>query len=184
MYSLVVIKITVFIFHQNSLNLYLFLLLSQKLCSNTVDGSVENSEFPLEVEASQEDFDQFVAPLLPSPVVPPMPCHEVYPTPSGWFPPNDQLRSAEKYFVKRTKNHHLPVYARVTKREFRTQHLTEISKIEGDIWALEADLREFLEKEVGGEELIRTQVHEVARRIRIRGQHQPQVAAFLLDKGM
>ena len=52
------------------------------------------------------------------------------------------------------------------------------------VQALESDLRKLIEKETEGEELIRTQVHEAAKRIRIRGLYTPLVAEFLLSRGM
>ncbi|XP_005111872.1 39S ribosomal protein L49, mitochondrial isoform X2 [Aplysia californica] len=150
--------------------------------SSSAGGSHVEAEMPTQFEVSYEDF-KHVEPLLPSSVVPPVPEHEMYPTSSGWFPPNDELRSQQKYTVLRTKNHMLPVYAKVQHRERRTQHLVTIKRIEGDIWALEAELRDFLEKETGGE-IIRTQVHEVARLIRVRGLYAPLIADFLLKRGM
>jgi len=150
--------------------------------TSTQDGNATH-ELPAKIEVSKEDFGKWVVPLLPMKFVPPIPEHESYPTPSGWFPPNEELISQEKYLVRRTKNHHLPVYAKKTVKEFRTQHYVQILHIEGDIWALEADLRMMLEKEADGDFIIRTRVHELGRQIEVRGLYAPLIAEYLLNKG-
>ncbi|GFN82830.1 39S ribosomal protein l49, mitochondrial [Plakobranchus ocellatus] len=133
-------------------------------------------------EISHEEF-RFVEQVLPSPTVPDLIEPSEFPTPSGWFPPNESLQAQQKYFVRRTKNHMLPVYCQMKNTWYGTTHYVSIKKIEGDIWALEADLREHVLKTTG-QKKVNTQVHEVGRFIRVRGQHRDLIAKFLLERGM
>ncbi|XP_059141810.1 large ribosomal subunit protein mL49-like [Physella acuta] len=146
----------------------------------------EKPEYIENFEVSYDEF-KYVEPLLPKAVVPEAPQHEMYPTASGWVPPNDELISKQTFLVRRTKNHMLPVYPEKSKRRvqltWKINHSVIIKKIEGDIWSLECQLREYLQNKTGITR-IRTQVHEVARFIRIRGMHTPLVAEFLLERGM
>ncbi|KAK7469619.1 hypothetical protein BaRGS_00036348 [Batillaria attramentaria] len=138
-----------------------------------------------EYETSTEEF-KYVERLLPPKTIPSPPKHESYPTPSGWIPPKESGRT-HPYFVRRTKNHVLPIYP-----EFRnggTRKLVLIKNIEGDIWAsirlfsaLDADLRAHLEQ-VTGWTPIASQVHEVGRYIRVKGLVADHVCDFLLSKG-
>ncbi|CAG5119714.1 unnamed protein product [Candidula unifasciata] len=140
-----------------------------------------NAEYPTDYEVSYSEF-KYVEQVLPRPTVPEVPKHESYPTPSGWFPPNDELRSQKPYLVRRTKNHMLPVYSSLKRFYYGMNHLVSVKQIEGDIWVLESELRDFLKKKTGLS--IRTQVHEVYKSIYIRGEHAALVAEFLLGCGM
>ncbi|PVD25604.1 hypothetical protein C0Q70_13262 [Pomacea canaliculata] len=115
-----------------------------------------------EVSADPEEF-KFVERLLPYKTVPSPPSHTNYPTPSGWIPQKEADLTLP-YFVRRTKNHMLPIYQEL--RNGNTRKLVKIRYIEGDIWALDADLREYLQQ-VTGSKIIATQVHEIARWIRV-----------------
>ncbi|KAK0054804.1 39S ribosomal protein L49 mitochondrial [Biomphalaria pfeifferi] len=152
----------------------------------STDPIEDKSEYPVDFEISYDEF-KHVLPLLPIETVPGVPNHPSYPTPSGWFPPNLELRSKQKYLVRRTKNHMLPVYPGTTHKRIEhiktVQHYVHIKKIEGDIWALEADLRFHLEQKTGLPK-IKTQVHEVGRFIRVRGMYADEVASFLFGRGM
>ncbi|BFZ06855.1 hypothetical protein BsWGS_09894 [Bradybaena similaris] len=153
------------------------------LLQQTPAGDMDTStEYPADYEVSYTEF-KYVEQLLPRPTVPEVPKHETYPTPSGWFPPNDALRSQKKFLVRRTRNHMLPVYSSLQRFWYGMNHMVVVRQIEGDIWALESELRDFLMEKTGLNN-IRTQVHEVSRQIRIRGLHGPLVAEFLLGCGM
>ncbi len=80
---------------------------------------------------SKEEF-KFVEKILPSELVPEPPAHEVYPTPSGWVPPNPKLSSRLSYAVLRTRFHNFPIYPLT--REGGSRKLVRIKFIEGDIW--------------------------------------------------
>ncbi|GAB1602772.1 39S ribosomal protein L49, mitochondrial-like [Argonauta hians] len=127
----------------------------------------------------KEDF-KYVERLLPDEIVPEPPSEALTgaPTPSGWLP-STKSSLKQPYFVKRTKNHMLPLY--VEKKFGGNRILTKICKIDGDVWKLESDLRTFLEKDNLKE--IYTQVHEVSSFIRIRGDYSKEACEFLLSKG-
>lgn len=84
--------------------------------------------------------------------------------PSGWKPQAKNLTD-QPYFIERTKNHMIPVYLKLSQRGI--QRHTYIRKIHGDIFLLEKELKEFLQKE--SFRPIRSQVHEFAGYIRING---------------
>lgn len=84
--------------------------------------------------------------------------------PSGWKPQGENLNN-KPYFIKRTKNHMLPIYLLTSQRGLRRH--TIIRKIQGDIFLLQKELKDFLQKE--SFHPIRSQVHEFAGYIRING---------------
>lgn len=136
------------------------------------------------VEESREDF-RYVAKLLHRHAVPAPPKHDVYPTPSGWVPPADHVPDLP-YFVPRTKYHNLPVY--LDKAFHQTKIMTKINNVEGDIWQFRHDLVEFLmpflrEHYVYSKEKMPTQVAEMYRVVRIKGDHVMATKKFLLDRG-
>ncbi|KAK7104441.1 large ribosomal subunit protein mL49-like [Littorina saxatilis] len=129
-------------------------------------------------EMSSEEF-KYVERILPSKTVPPVPHHDSYPTPSGWVPPKESAKSLP-YYVRRTKNHMLPIYEEV--RNGDTRKLVMIKHIDGDIWAFDADLKAHLQ-EVTTRKVIATQVHEMGGYLRVKGLVAEEVCQFLLDKG-
>lgn len=98
---------------------------------------------------------------------------------SGWQAPSENLFD-KPYYVERTKNHMIPVYLERTHRNMR--RLTFVKRIKGDIWLLEEELREFLQKENRG--LIRSQVNEFAGYICFHGDHVNAIKYYLLKKGL
>ena len=129
---------------------------------------------------SYEDF-KYVEKLLPKETVPSPPPNTLdgNPTPSGWV--SSKVESVQlPYFVHRTKNHMLPIYLLVKKGD--TRILTKVRKVDGDIWKLEADLKKYLEENWKPKK-VRTQVHEVASHIVIKGDCCDHVCKFLLSKG-
>nr|CAD7402088.1 unnamed protein product [Timema cristinae] len=139
-----------------------------------------------EISRSPEEW-KFVERLLPCKTVPiPLPKSEY---PSGWKPPSGKNMSTNvgeiagllqrlnglgrhsragrgdresartnPYFVRRSKNHMLSVYLY---RGFRGHvRITQIVHIQGNIWALESDLKKYLLKSNNN---ITTQVHECDR---------------------
>ncbi|XP_064359352.1 large ribosomal subunit protein mL49 isoform X2 [Dromaius novaehollandiae] len=131
--------------------------------------------YPGVVESTAEYA--FVERLLPPTRVPDPPRHPSYPTPSGWTPPQDPP-PALPYFVRRSRLHNVPVYRDVTNGN---RELTVVRKIEGDIWALEGELRAFLAQRAGREP--RTQVNELTGTLRVKGRFDGEVRAWLLQKG-
>lgn len=133
------------------------------------------------VEESKEDF-QFVEKLLPRVTAPPVPIDSLmnYPTPSGWIPVAPVNPNAP-YFVGRSRIHSLPVYMDV-RGPSMTKKYTLIKKIQGDIWQLEKDLINWIRPH-SFDALVATQVSEVNRTIRIKGDYMELVKQFLLERG-
>ncbi|KAI0229310.1 39S ribosomal protein L49, mitochondrial [Lamellibrachia satsuma] len=129
-------------------------------------------------ESSETEEWKFVERILPKEVVPPPPAHASYPTPSGWVPPKESSQSLP-YYVRRTRFHQLPIYLEILNGGNRK--MTMVKKVNGDIWAFEAELRKYLEEKTGGR--IYTQVDEVCCKLRVRGIHVEDTAKFVLDKG-
>jgi len=73
---------------------------------------------------------QYVERLIPPLVVPPYPVQETYS--SGWKPPADS-GCHFPFFVRRTKNHMVPVYLRLEAIRGERK-ITLVKHIEGDIW--------------------------------------------------
>lgn len=139
-------------------------------------GQTENvpPEYPGVVESTEEY--KFVERLIPPTRIPTPPKHEG-PTPTGWKPPLDPPPDLP-YMVRRSRMHNVPVYNDISVGNRKT---TVIRKIEGDIWALEKDVKEYLTQKSGKTPL--TQVHEVTRTIRIKGHFDVELKCWLMDKG-
>lgn len=93
-------------------------------------------------EISQDPAEWSYVERLFKPKFIPTPPKYVDVTASGWKSPKDDAKKLP-YFVRRTKNHMQPVYIHRKNRCLR--QLTVVRKIEGDIIALEADLKKYIE---------------------------------------
>ncbi|XP_071452338.1 large ribosomal subunit protein mL49 [Hetaerina americana] len=120
---------------------------------------------------------QCVERLLPPKVVPEPLVKTEYP--SGWQPPKES--SAElPYYVERSKNHMPGVYLM---KQIRGQRVrTKIRRVNGDIWALERDLKAYLEEK--HQRIIVSQINEVTRYILFRGDFVNDIIQWMLKKGM
>ncbi|XP_053576092.1 39S ribosomal protein L49, mitochondrial [Bombina bombina] len=132
------------------------------------------SQYPGIVE-SQDEY-HFVERLIPPTRIPEPPKHQSK-TPSGWIPPRDPPPDLP-YIIRRSRMHNVPVYTDIT---HGNRQMTVIRKIEGDIWALSADVQAFLTQLTGKERPI--QVNEVNRTIRIKGYYDKELQAWLAEKG-
>nr|BAE87584.1 unnamed protein product [Macaca fascicularis] len=132
-------------------------------------------DYPSFVESVDEY--QFVERLLPATRIPDPPKHEHYPTPSGWQPPRDPPPNLP-YFVRRSRMHNVPVYKDIT---HGNRQMTVIRKVEGDIWALQKDVEDFLSPLLGKTPV--TQVNEATGTLRIKGYFDQELKAWLLEKG-
>ncbi|XP_032009280.1 large ribosomal subunit protein mL49 [Hylobates moloch] len=132
-------------------------------------------DYPSFVESVDEY--QFVERLLPATRIPDPPKHEHHPTPSGWQPPRDPPPNLP-YFVRRSRMHSIPVYKDIT---HGNRQMTVIRKVEGDIWALQKDVEDFLSPLLGKTPV--TQVNEVTGTLRIKGYFDQELKAWLLEKG-
>ncbi|XP_055950066.1 39S ribosomal protein L49, mitochondrial-like [Argiope bruennichi] len=96
----------------------------------------------------------------------------------GWKAPSENLPDLP-YFIERTRNHMLPVYEdHVYKDRVR---VTQVKKIQGDIWAFEVDLKKFLQEKLGEE--VESHVNEMCCFVNIRGRHVDIIKEWLYDKG-
>ncbi|XP_051914281.1 mitochondrial ribosomal protein L49 [Hippocampus zosterae] len=126
-------------------------------------------------EESTEEYE-FVERLIPPSRVPSPPKHSG-PTPSGWTPPAESPPSLP-YMIRRSRMHNIPVYTDVT---HGNRFMTLVRKVEGDIWALEKDVKQYL-KDVTGKEMP-TQVNEVTMTLRVKGQFDKELKEWLTSKG-
>lgn len=118
----------------------------------------------------------FVERLIPPSRVPDPPKH-VGAAPSGWRPPAERP-PALPYMIRRSRMHNVPVYTDLT---HGNRKMTLVRKVEGDIWALEKDVREYL-KEITGMELP-TQVNEVTMTLKVKGHYDQELKDWLTNKG-
>lgn len=98
--------------------------------------------------------------------------------PSGWTPQKNNLTD-RPYFIARTKNHMMPVYLKIT--QHNTKRETMVKKIQGDIWLLEKELHDFLQKD--SIKPIRSQVDETGGFIYFHGDHVNAIKYYLHNKG-
>lgn len=129
---------------------------------------------PVILESTEEY--KFVERLIPPSRVPVPPKH-VGPTPSGWVPPAESPPPLP-YMIRRSRMHNIPVYTDVTNGN---RKLTLVRKVEGDIWALEKDVKQYL-KEVTGKELP-TQVNEVTMTLKVKGHYDKELKEWLISRG-
>ncbi|KAH0954321.1 hypothetical protein HN011_005515 [Eciton burchellii] len=98
--------------------------------------------------------------------------------PSGFKPVQASPRD-NPYFIERTKNYMQSVHLLLCNKGVRK--ITRINKIQGDIWMLEHDIKEFIEKNVG--EKLATQINEYAGTIKIRGDYVNRIKEWMDMKG-
>ncbi|KJH43880.1 hypothetical protein DICVIV_10112 [Dictyocaulus viviparus] len=134
------------------------------------------------------DIDwSYVERLMPHEVVPPLPRHKSYPTPSGWQPPRDPPPDLP-YYIRRNRDHTLPLYLSL-KKDLLNEETLDIDHVElvtmrgidGDVFACDADLRKFLASEFG--KTVATHVDELKGRIVIKGADRSLIEKFLFAKG-
>jgi len=99
--------------------------------------------------------------------------------PSGWTPPDPAKYKNFPYFIERTRNYMLPVYLNTKFRGLR--RITKITGIEGDIWKLEADLHQLIEKRA--KKKIYSRINEMNRQIVFRGDFVTLVKKHLIAQG-
>ncbi|KAK9512351.1 hypothetical protein O3M35_000796 [Rhynocoris fuscipes] len=136
-----------------------------------------DSEQSIEYDVSKDPEEwKFVERLLPSKWInDPVP-KDSYP--SGWKPPDPSALSLP-YYVRRTKNHMLPIYLNTSKRGQRK--LTIIRLIRGNIWLLHDELKKYIEDNSGKE--IGIKVDELAGKLIIKGDHFYYANEWIKTKG-
>lgn len=119
---------------------------------------------------------KFVEQILPPRLIPEPSVKSKYP--SGWKPQTVDTATAP-YVVARNKFHDIPVHLKITFHGTRRQTL--IKYIKGDIWALEAELRAFLEDYLKKNMSMR--INEFSGQIMLHGDYVNLVKHFLLQRG-
>lgn len=122
------------------------------------------------------DEYKFVERLIPPSQVPAPPKHAGR-TPSGWCPPSETPPPLP-YMIRRSRMHNVPVYTDLTSGNRKT---TLIRKVEGDIWALEKDVKQYLMGVTGKE--LPTQVNEVTMTLKVKGHFDAELKEWLVSKG-
>ncbi|KAK2850958.1 hypothetical protein Q5P01_007234 [Channa striata] len=136
---------------------------------------VAPAESSTAIVESTEEYT-FVERLIPPSRVPTPPKH-AGPTPSGWIPPADSPPTLP-YMIRRSRMHNIPVYTDLTHGSRKT---TLVRKVEGDIWALEKDVKQYL-KEVTGKEMP-TKVNEVTMTLTVKGLFDKELKQWLASRG-
>lgn len=101
--------------------------------------------------------------------------------PSGWQPQDPEKYKNLPYYVKRTRNHMLPVYLQITHRGSR--RVTIVKHIEGDIWQLEKECIELIKSKTNNNPQY-SQINEMNRIIKIKGDYATLIQKYLYSKGL
>lgn len=118
----------------------------------------------------------YVERLLPFETIPEVQPKAKYP--SGWVPPKEEALELP-YFISRTKNHSLPIYLQLTFKGGRK--ITMIRKIDGDIWQMNDEIKEFLKEKM--KRYVETRVHELGRFIEVKGDYVNDLRDWAHSKG-
>ncbi|GFR31939.1 probable 39S ribosomal protein L49, mitochondrial [Trichonephila clavata] len=122
-----------------------------------------------------KDRWHFVERLFPKLRIPEPP--QNYST-TGWKAPSETVPN-EPYFIERTRNHMLPVYET---RVYKDRVLvTQVRKIQGDIWVFEQDLRNYLY--VKSDEEVESHVNEMCCFVNVKGRYVNEIKEWLYNKG-
>ncbi|CAI5452509.1 unnamed protein product [Caenorhabditis angaria] len=129
----------------------------------------------------------YVERLMPIEIIPDVPKHETYPTPSGWTPPTEAAKT-HSYYVRRRRDHMLPLYLE-RKRDLLNEktldfdyvELVVLRNVDGNIFDCENELRQFVEAQL--DHPIATHVDELKGRIKIKGAPRKIIEQFLYSKG-
>lgn len=73
----------------------------------------------------------------------------------------------------------IPVYLKITYRGQR--HVTQLKHIHGDIWKLENELHQMIEKNIGKK--IVTRINEMSGQIWFKGDYVTMIGNYLMNKG-
>ncbi|XP_031626672.1 probable 39S ribosomal protein L49, mitochondrial [Contarinia nasturtii] len=119
---------------------------------------------------------KYVEQILPKLTVPSVTPKAEYP--SGWVPQHPDGHS-HPYFVRRNRNHMVPVYLSIDRRG--TWRKTYVKFISGDIWKLHKDLMDYIEYYMCKKE--RSRVNEFTRQIIINGDYVNLIKDYLIQKG-
>lgn len=140
----------------------------------TEDVDVERQP-TIEIRTNPPEW-KYVERILPMKIVPTPLAKDEYP--SGWVPQQARAHSYP-YFIRRSKNHMVPVYLDLGFRNIRKR--TIIRHIEGDIWLLYHDLFDHVSHYMARKQKAR--VNEFAGQIVFAGDHVNLIKDYLVSKG-
>ncbi|XP_070162790.1 large ribosomal subunit protein mL49 [Polyergus mexicanus] len=120
---------------------------------------------------------KYVERVLRYKIVPKPPTGDVE-LPSGYKPPCASPTDYS-YFIERTRNYMQPVYMNRSNRGIKIT--TKLSKIQGDIWTLDRDIKEYLKKCKG--RAPPSQIHEFAGVIKFKGDWVNRIKDWMNIKG-
>ena len=133
------------------------------------------SEYPEVKIVKDPEIWKFVEQVLPYKAIPALTPKDEYPT--TWQPPKGTSNDCP-YFVRRTKNHMVPVYM---ERTFRGQRrVTVIRKIQGDIWTLEKEVQKLVLQKT---KRYSSRVNEMSGQLEVHGDHVLEIRNYLMEKG-
>ncbi|XP_028175526.1 probable 39S ribosomal protein L49, mitochondrial [Ostrinia furnacalis] len=118
----------------------------------------------------------FVEQLLPFETIPKVKPKDSYP--SGWVPPKEEAVN-HPYFLKRNKNHEIPIYLNLYNRGARK--ITRLKGIDGDIWLLNDEIKSLLKKKHN--KYVETRVHELGTFIDVKGDYVNDLQEWAFSKG-
>lgn len=154
---------------------------SSGLCLSSNPKLTPTDEVVLDAQPNVEVCDsppewKYVEQILPKPTVPvPTPKKEYT---SGWTPQSPEALK-QPYFIKRSRNHMVPVYLNLSFRGTRKQ--TIVRNIKGDIWKCNEELMDYIEYYMAKKE--RSHVNEFTQQIRINGDYVNLIKDYLASKG-
>lgn len=162
---------------------FIFILFLQIACGSRNYSSYGDSPFVSRVK-EQYEYEvvknppewAYVERLMPFDAIPAVKPKEKYP--SGWIPPCEEAKKLP-YFISRSKNQELPIYLNITFRGMRK--ITQIRKIEGDIWLLNDLIKELLKE--NAHKYVETRVHELGRFIEVKGDYVNVLRDWAYSKG-
>lgn len=132
-----------------------------------------------EVEVVQNPPEwKYVEDLLGAKTIPKPAVKTSYP--SGWTPPDAEKLEKLQYFVARTKNFMVPVYLEITFRG--TRRCSIVKNIEGNIWQLEEELAELIERK--SNKPCYSRINEMNRQIKFKGDFVTLIQKYLVSKGL
>lgn len=145
---------------------------SSRIAANDIDLSTQPN---IEIIKNPPEW-KYVERVLPQATIPELKPKAEYP--SGYKPQSKEAFNYP-YFIRRSRNHMIPVYLKLTFRNTRRQ--TIIKNIKGDIWELNREITKYVENYMARR--ISTRVNEFTGQIVLIGDHVNLVKDYLLSKG-
>lgn len=117
--------------------------------------------------------------LLYNKLVPKPSAKDVYP--SNWTHPKPELHANLPYFVRRSRNHMLPVYLHIQQRG--VYRYTCVKNVLGDLVEFEEDLKKYLTDRYDSKSIVATRRDEINCIVQIKGDYVIGSRQFLIERG-